>query len=180
MYFSKHKGSIKRGFESEKKIRCYDGGEEIKSVQLLKKKINTPTSTFGLQARRTEKDIQLTLNQVKKISRVDKYVNLDEVWIEYNNTYNGKKGWIHGEADFIAFELNKTFLVVKLRELKKLCDKLINKNIPAKSSEEALYYFWTRPEHRRKGIMERAARIKVSDIKENLKYVEYEKPSVFN
>ena len=53
---------------------------------------------------------------------------------------------------------------------------IIVKNIPAKSSEEALYYFWTRPEHRRRGIIERAARIKVSDIKENLKYVEYDKP----
>ena len=66
MYFSKHKGSIKRGFESEKRFVVTMEAREIKSVQLLKKKINTPTSTFGLQARRTEKDIQLTLNQVKK------------------------------------------------------------------------------------------------------------------
>ena len=91
---------------------------EIKSVQLLKKKINTPHIDFWVTSAKNGKRYSVDVKSSKKISRVDKYVNLDEVWIEYNNTYNGKKSWIHGEADFIAFELNKTFLVVKLRELK--------------------------------------------------------------
>jgi hypothetical protein len=176
MYFSKHKGSVKRGFESEKRfvVTMEARGNKVRSAS--KKENKYSHIDFWVTSAKNGKRYSVDVKSSKKISRVDKYVNLDEVWIEYNNTYNGKKGWIYGEADFIAFELNKTFLVVKLKELKKLCDKLINKNIPAKSSEEALYYFWTRPEHRRKGVIERAARIKVSDIKENLKYVEYDKP----
>ena len=102
--------------------------------------------------REERKRYSVDVKSSKKISRVDKYVNLDEVWIEYNNTYNGKKGWIHGEADFIAFELNKTFLVVKLRELKKLCDKLINKNIPAKAQRKLCIISGLAPNTEERGL----------------------------
>lgn len=105
----------------------------------------------------------------KKYTRLGAVLS-DEVWVEYKNVI-GKNGWLLGKADFIAFELSQVFLMVKRVDLKNLCDKLININIKAVSSEKALYKRWTRPENPK----EISARIKIHDIKDNIEYIEYKK-----
>lgn len=52
----------------------------------------------------------------KKINRSDVMPNYDIHWIELRNV-NGKKGWLFGEADYIAFELEKTWCVCPRKSL---------------------------------------------------------------
>jgi len=94
----------------------------------------------------------------------------DEVWVEYRNIH-GNTGWLRGQADFIAFEFNHVFLVVSRKKLKKLCDKLINLNIPSPTPDGALYRRYSRHNRPR----EKTSKIKVQDIKDNIQYIEYEK-----
>ena len=54
----------------------------------------------------------------KRIDRSDNDFNDEWVWIEFKNV-RGKEGWIHGIADFIAFETEDSFI---LSYRKELCD----------------------------------------------------------
>ena len=104
----------------------------------------------------------------KKTSRSNKGYTDDWIWIEFVNVI-GKKGWIKGKADFIAFELENTFLIVKRAELRELCKKLITdtKTRVTKASD-AKYLLYTR-----KGRKDVVTQIKLSDIKDGLKTWEW-------
>ncbi len=100
----------------------------------------------------------------KKTSRNSKGYNNDWIWIEFKNV-QGKKGWIKGKADFIAFELEDTFLIVKRVELRELCKKLItDTKTRVTNARDAKYLLYTR-----KGRKDVVTQIKLSDIKNNLK-----------
>ncbi|MFS1430435.1 hypothetical protein LMH73_025800 [Vibrio splendidus] len=56
---------------------------------------------------------------VKAMKRVQRHSNKrngDALWIEFQNVI-GNKGWIHGKQDFIAFEFEDRFVLVKRHEL---------------------------------------------------------------
>ena len=100
----------------------------------------------------------------KKISRGDSEVNDAWTWIEFKNVI-GKDGWIKGKADFIAFEFENSFLIVKRAELRELCKKLIkDTKTRVTKAKDAKYLLYTR--HGRKDLV---TQIKLSDIKNNLK-----------
>ena len=48
----------------------------------------------------------------KRIQRGEDKSQNDFVWVELQNV-RGKTGWLFGKADLIAFEKEKTFLIVK-------------------------------------------------------------------
>ena len=104
----------------------------------------------------------------KRTSRNSKDYTDDWIWIEFKNV-QGKKGWIKGKADFIAFELENAFLIVNREELRELCKKLItDTETRVTSAREAKYLLYTR--NGRKDIV---TQIKLSDIKDNLKTWEW-------
>lgn len=94
----------------------------------------------------------------KRISRSDTEEQEEFIWLEFNNV-QGKKGWLFGAADIIAFERNKDFILVKRKDLaeyaKKKCDI---KNIVDKSSK-ALY-----KGYQRKGRKDLISLIKMKDL----------------
>ena len=79
----------------------------------------------------------------KKISRSDSSSQSDFVWLEFKNV-RGKKGWLCGSTDIIAFERENDFVLFRRHQLLKWAmdkcdiDQLVN------NSKDALYKGYTR------------------------------------
>jgi hypothetical protein len=67
----------------------------------------------------------------------------DFIWVEFKNNA-GDKGWLYGEQDFIAFELDDSFVVVRRIALCELCEQLCETNKKVAKALEALYKGYTR------------------------------------
>ena len=94
----------------------------------------------------------------KRINRDDEEFNDDWLWIEFKNV-SGKLGWIHGLADFIAFETKDSFIVSYRKELCDWCLENVNINDNVSSAEEAEYKAYSR-----KGKQDLIARILKEDV----------------
>lgn len=57
-------------------------------------------------------DVRFDIKGMKKISRSDANVNPDIHWVEIENVH-GKPGWLYGMADYISFETDDCWLIVK-------------------------------------------------------------------
>jgi hypothetical protein len=62
------------------------------------------------------KEIKVDVKASKKRNRKDDNVDNSIVWIELKNV-KGNNGWLHGEADYIAFEQDTHFLFIKRSDL---------------------------------------------------------------
>lgn len=84
------------------------------------------------------------------------------MWIEIKNSL-GKPGWLYGDADFIVFELKKSFLFVSRKSLMEHINTTINFSLPlVQNTWEAKYKIFQRKEK-----MDQITQIKLSNI-ENL------------
>lgn len=99
----------------------------------------------------------------KRTNRNDKNFNDDWIWIEFKNV-QGKKGWLYGDADYIAFERENSFLVVQREELAKLCEKMVDLKSKVTHAKQAKYKSYTR--WKRKDVL---SQIQVKDIIKNTK-----------
>lgn len=55
-----------------------------------------------------------------------------------NKNVSGKPGWIHGEAEYISFEMSNRYIICPREELPKLWKEIVDETILAKSSDQAL------------------------------------------
>ena len=94
----------------------------------------------------------------KRIKRTDDRFQDEWIWIELKNV-RGKEGWLHGLADFIAFETTDSFILSFRKELADWCEAHIDLGIKVKSPEESKYCVYTR-----KGKQDLLSLIKVEDI----------------
>lgn len=104
------------------------------------------------------KEFSVDVKALKKISRWDKEVNPDIIWVEFKNV-RGNDGWLYGKATYIAFELVDEFIVVQTTDLAKLCEKLVDKKKRVSKAKDALYSLYTR-----KGQKDEISIIKLSDV----------------
>jgi hypothetical protein len=71
--------------------------------------------------------INIDVKTMKKLNRNDEDYNEDIHWLELRNVH-GKKGWVHGKAQVIAFETKKSWILVERPRLIELLDsKIIDK-----------------------------------------------------
>jgi hypothetical protein len=99
----------------------------------------------------------------KKIKRKDTATNDSFIWVEFTSV-NGSKGWLYGKSEFIAFETEDNFLVVRRSALASLCERLCNtKELNQHGSKPPLYVGYQR--YGRKDLV---SLIKLEDILENL------------
>lgn len=61
----------------------------------------------------------------KKVNRKDNKYSDDIQWIEMYNV-NGKKGWVYGESEYIAFRTSVNIIFVKTETLKIYGEKIID------------------------------------------------------
>lgn len=104
------------------------------------------------------------VKSMKKTKRSDSTVNNDFLWVEFKNVL-GFKGWLYGDADFIAFERENDFLIVNRKSLARLCEKLVDLT---RLNEDAKIPLYTA--YQRKGRKDLLSLIKVTDILFNIKY----------
>lgn len=86
--------------------------------------------------------------------------------IEFKNV-RGEFGWIHGKADFIAFDMGDRFMCVPRLQLLDLAEQLCDLNDKVYRVNDALYKGYTREKW---GRFDLITLIKISDVKNNLKY----------
>ncbi len=93
-----------------------------------------------------------------------KCAEFGNVLIEFKNV-NGHKGWLYGNADFIAFDYNDHFLCVARHELVELAERLCNLDDQVDHFSKALYKSYGRHQWGRK---DQISLIKLEDIKTTL------------
>jgi hypothetical protein len=115
------------------------------------------------------KPIQIRFD-VKKIK--NKKQSQDWLWVEFKNA-QGEDGWLHGEANFVAFERTYYFIVVNRKELLAMLSdgKKIRYDLPfvnlAKRAKYRIY--------KRAGTKEEITQISVKDLKKLKSYQLWEK-----
>ena len=83
--------------------------------------------------------VKVDVKGAKKINRYDQAPHHDTHYIEFKNV-RGNKGWVYGEADYIAFEYYDTFVFVKRVNIIELCkSKILDKSIKNYKSIYGLY-----------------------------------------
>jgi len=96
---------------------------------------------------------------LKRVARGNQYSQNSEIWVEFKNV-RGRKGWLYGEADMIAFQdTEDSFLIFKREDLVSFCEEMVDETAVASSTRDALYKVYTRKD--RKDVI---SRIKRADL----------------
>lgn len=86
-------------------------------------------------------DVKFDVKAVKKINRIDDETDDNIHWVELINV-RGDKGWLYGNADYFAFELNDYWVIVDKKSLQDfIADKCKAKQ---KSEKPELYKLYNR------------------------------------
>ena len=113
-----------------------------------------------------ERDDQKFLVDVKgrkKTNRFDKNVDDLWIWIELQNV-NGKKGWIYGSADWIAFERINDFVLINRNKLINLIESFkMPKELVSKASL-AKYRLYQRKASGRKDLITQIEMSRILEI----------------
>jgi len=110
------------------------------------------------------KETLVDVKGARKKTRRDDGVDWGITWLEVKNV-RGNLGSLLGKADFIAFEQEKGFLLIKREDLRGwLKKKVLNKKI-VNDPKKALYRFY-----RRRGRKDIITLVNIEDIKMDLKF----------
>ena len=108
---------------------CLEHGDNAESIFTLTAQKNGYLTVPSTKEENIDShiDIWLTKNNAtfgvdvkasKRISRSDLYPQHDLLWIELHSVRPNNKGWLYdGEAKFIAFEQQDTFIIIKRETL---------------------------------------------------------------
>jgi hypothetical protein len=86
-------------------------------------------------------DVKFDVKAVKKVNRSDGETDETIHWVELINV-RGNKGWLYGEADYFAFELDDYWVIVNKQILQTFIAKKCAKK--EKSDTPALYKIYNR------------------------------------
>ena len=94
----------------------------------------------------------------KKTTRGDVKVNDEWTWIEFKNVL-GRKGWLYGDADYIAFERADDFLMINRENLVKFCEDKVDLKTMVSRAYQAEYKVY-----QRKGRKDLITRVRMDDL----------------
>jgi len=101
---------------------------------------------WDLQIARGSKQYKVDVKSMKRLSRYDAEVQDEWVWIELHGVRANDAGWLYGgKADLIAFEKQRSFIIVMRTRLVNLIPDLVNMNTLVRSPREAKYQIYNRP-----------------------------------
>ncbi len=101
----------------------------------------------------------------KKTTRGDVKVNDEWTWIEFKNVL-GRKGWLYGEADYIAFERADDFLMVNRENLVKFCEDKVDLETMVSRAYQAEYKVYQR--QGRRDLITRVRMDDLANLEENI------------
>jgi hypothetical protein len=105
------------------------------------------------------REVSVDIKARKRVSRRDKKFNDDWIWIEIKNV-QGRNGWIHGDANFIAFERDKDFVVASRKSIVELIESKVRFDLGfVDRAHQAKYQIY-----QRKGRRDQITQVKMSDI----------------
>lgn len=104
----------------------------------------------------------------KRIQRSEDKSQNDFIWVELRNV-RGETGWLFGKADLIAFEKEKSFLIVQKQDLLKVVNQKVNLVAKVKTPKDALYKIY-----KREGRKDKLTLLPMRDIEE-IKFMEWAK-----
>ncbi len=117
-----------------------------------------------------ESDIfKVEVKSRKRISRSDGGLQSDLTWVEIHGVRPKDAGWLFGKADLIAFEKEKSFILVKRLDLLTLVNKKVNLVAKVREPKDALYKIYTRA-----GRKDKLTLLPTKDIEE-IKFMEWNK-----
>ena len=137
--------NVEKSFGAILKERAIEAREADLKEQFSHVDYITPIGKIDVKAR-------------KRVSRSDSSVQDELVWLEFKNV-QGKVGWLYGEADWIAFERQDDFILVRRHDLATLAETLCRINERAALSRDALY-----KGYQRRGRKDLLSVVKMSDI----------------
>ncbi len=101
-------------------------------------------------------EVKFDVKAVKKVNRSDDETDETIHWVELINV-RGDKGWLYGEANYFAFELNDYWVVVSKESLQSFIAKKCQKK--EMSEKPALYKIY-----RRKDRLDAITLVKTIDL----------------
>lgn len=125
--------------------------EEIRHIDFWVEGVKVPRMAVDVKSR-------------KKIKRTDVKFNDELLWIEFANV-QGKRGWLYGSSNIIAFEREQDFLLVDRKLLARLCEKLCDVSRLNVDIRMPLY-----TGYQRKGRKDLLSLIKITDIVDGIKH----------
>ena len=91
-------------------------------------------------------DFSVDVKAMKRLQRSgdvqDKYV-----WLEIKNT-SGGEGWLYKEADFVAFEREEDFIMIKKKYPQNLVEDLVDLETFVANAQDCLYKAYTRKDRK--------------------------------
>lgn len=104
--------------------------------------------------------IKVDVKQLKKRNRTDAAEDPSIHFVEFQNV-NGDKGWLYGQADYIAFEQPDCFIMVDRKKLGKYyCDIMKGNTEVVISNDEKQLHTW----YTRKGRLDVMIMVNTSDL----------------
>lgn len=120
-----------------------------------------------------DKTIKVEVKAMKRISRSDEDGQDTWIWVEFKNV-QGNLGWLYGKSDYVAFEIQNSFLFVDREDLVKVSEKVVDMTDIVRKPFEARRKCY----HRRNRPDELVAMIHINDIinEPGIKYRIWKKP----
>lgn len=135
------KMNYKKNFEKYK-IRESDFSDKIRELG----KITPSTKEEDINEHWDIKlETKYDVKAIRKVNRYDNETNENIHWVELKNV-NGKHGWLYGEADKFAFELDDYWLIVDKHVLQDFISKKCRDKEKTKTPQ--LYKLYTRDKRR--------------------------------
>jgi len=159
---AKFKKSIEEGLQGEKRFKTIIESFDLTARESSFKENVHDHIDFFIKGK-TETligfNFSVDVKARKRKSRDSDEYDDEYTWIEFKNV-QGKRGWLYGKADKIAFEVDEGFLMVDREELVRWCDKKVDFKKSVRSAYAAIYKVYTR-----KGREDLISRIKTEDIR---------------
>jgi len=105
-----------------------------------------------------DRNLTIEVKGLKRLNRRDGKTQNEWIWVELTGI-TGHDGWLYGKADFIAFETEYGFLLIKRTLLESLICRKVNFNAWVTMGEDAKYKLY-----RRFGRKDKLTLINIKDI----------------
>ena len=110
----------------------------------------------------TKGDKKFTVDVKARRTGTDKSKGFDDLWtvVEFKNTM-GDSGWLYSKSDYIAFERKEDFVFADTRQLRDMCEKIVDVTKRVASFKNANYKVWGRSYQGKKDLISRIEMSKV-------------------
>ena len=156
-----HKDYIKRGIRTENLFI----DESIKLGYRVKVASDSQNMSDHIDLILTKGDKKFTVDVKARRTGTDKSKGFDDLWtvVEFKNTM-GDSGWLYSKSDYIAFERKEDFVFADTKQLRDMCESIVDVTKRVASFRNANYKVWGRSYQGKKDLISRIEMFKVVEL----------------